>query len=511
VSDHLTASARGNTTVFAIFPALVASSLLLTGCATFGPGTGGILREEIDAVILEPPLDQVNWGIRIVDPERGQILYSRHAHLKFVPASNQKILSAAAALHLLGPDYRYETHLKAVGPVSAAGDTLRGDLLLVPSGDPTLSERFYPSAEAPLDSLAEQVWASGIRAVNGRLVVDASTWDSTSVPGTWEVDDLTAAFASTGGLFAIAEGVMTAEVTGAGRPGVSAQVRWWPHLADEFIDVDFLTVEADTSRPDRHIGYLPESRRLQLSGTIHASEVDTIRFSQRDPVRIASRALLHALERRGIRVSGGVEVMYDAGEAVGPDGCTTGGDCAGAEAVGRLESPRMAEVVQGLMEPSQNWITEQVVRTIGAEFGEEGSWDEGFRIERDFFFEEVGVDSLDIVLRDGSGISAKNLVTPRAFIRILDFMRDSPNSGVWRNALASPGEEESTLRSRLTSLENRVFAKTGTITHVASLSGYVFTDSGRELIFSVLTNGTGLPSRVVRRGIDRILEITARH
>jgi D-alanyl-D-alanine carboxypeptidase/D-alanyl-D-alanine-endopeptidase (penicillin-binding protein 4) len=489
----------------------LAFAVVFAGCASFGPGTGSVLREQIDAVILEPPLDQVNWGIRIVDPERGQILYSRHPHLKFVPASNMKILSAAAALQLLGPDFRYETSLLAVGPTSPGGDTLRGDLLLQASGDPTFSERFYPSAMAPLDSLAEGLWASGIRTVEGTLVVDVSAWDSTSVPGTWEVDDLTAAFASTGGAFAIAEGTQTLEITGARQAGMPASARWWPHLSEDFIDVAYLTVTPDTSRPDRHVGYLPESRRLQVSGAIHVAEVDTIRFSQRDPVRIASRALLHALERKGITVDGGVRVAWDEGEDMGPGTCATGGECSAGRLVAKLESPRMAEIVQGLLEPSQNWITEQVVRTLGAELGEKGSWDEGFRVEREFFVDDVGVDSLDIVLRDGSGISAKSLVTPRALIRILDYMRDSPNAGIWRNALASPGEEESTLRSRLTSLESRVFAKTGTITHVNSLSGYLFTDSGRELIFSILTNGSGLPSRSVRRGIDRILEITARH
>ena len=174
-------------------------------------------------------------------------------------------------------------------------------------------------------------------------------------------------------------------------------------------------------------------------------------------------------------------------------------------------SPPMAEIVKGILEPSQNWMTEQLVRTLGQELGDEGSWAEGFRVEREFFTQEVGVDSLDLVLRDGSGISAKNLVTPRAIVRILDYMRNSPNSGILRDALASPGEEDSTLENRLTVLGSRVFAKTGTITHVNSLSGYVFTDSGRELIFSILTNGSGLPSGPVRAAIDQIVEAVARH
>jgi D-alanyl-D-alanine carboxypeptidase/D-alanyl-D-alanine-endopeptidase (penicillin-binding protein 4) len=485
--------------------------LSTNGCATFAPGAGGTLQDEINEIILQPPVDQVNWGIRIVDPERGQILYSRHAHLKFVPASNMKLLSTSAALSLLGPDFRYQTDLLAVGPLEDDGATLAGDLLLRPSGDPTFSERFYPSAEAPLDSLAQGVWEAGVRTVTGSLVVDVSGWDSTSVPGTWEVEDLTAAFASTGGAFSIAEGTMTLEVTGGAEPGAEAQARWWPYVADDFVNTSFTTVPADSSTRGRHLGYLPESRRHEISGVVRVSDTDTIRFSQRDPVRVASQGLLLALEHRGIEVRGGVRIVWNEGETLGPEECLTHQDCPGSVHLAGLTSPPLGEIVKGILEPSQNWMTEQLVRTLGAEMGEKGSWEEGFRVQREFFIQDVGVDSLDLVLRDGSGISAKNLVTPRALVRILDYMRDSDNAGIFRHALASPGEEESTLRSRLPELESRVFAKTGTITHVNSLSGYVFTDSGRELIFSILSNGSGLPSSVVRAAIDKITQAVARH
>ena len=509
-------------------------SVVFSGCATFPTGNGRALQDEIDEIISTPPLDQVNWGIRVVDPERGQILYSRHAHLKFIPASNMKLLSTATAVSLLGPDYQYQTDLYGVGAWEAGQSVLEGDLLLPATGDPTLSERFFPSAEAPLDSLAAGLWAAGIRTVTGSLVVDASLWDSTTVPESWMVGDLPGTSGATGGAFSIAEGVVTVEVTAGSQAGAPAQARWWPFLSDEFVTVGFVTVHPDSSTQGRTIEYLPESRRLKVEGRIRAGEVDTIRVSQRDPVRIASVALLHALERRGIEVQGGVRIAWDEGDPVGPGSCTTGWqlarspedsstvqgfgsfavqnpECSDAIRITGLTSPPMAEIIKGILEPSQNWMTEQLVRTLGAERGERGSWRNGFQVERAFLTQEVGVDSLDITYRDGSGMSTQNLVTPRALVRILEYMRASSNSGVFRGALASPGEDPSTLRTRLPGLESRVFAKTGTLTHVTSLSGYVFTASGKELIFSILTNGSGLSSGEVRAGIDRIIEATARH
>ncbi|MBT8398722.1 MAG: D-alanyl-D-alanine carboxypeptidase, partial [Gemmatimonadetes bacterium] len=227
-------------------------------------------------------------------------------------------------------------------------------------------------------------------------------------------------------------------------------------------------------------------------------------------------ALLTALERKGIAVEGGVRIAWDEGDPVGDGSCTTGGKeplgvaCPGSFRLTGLRSPPMSEIIKAILEPSQNWMTEQLVKTLGATRGEEGSWREGFRIESEFLTDQVGVDSLDIFYQDGSGLSAYNLLTPRALVRIFEFMRRSPHAGIFRDALASPGEDPGTLRRRLLPLEDRVFAKTGTINHVNSLSGYLLTGSGRELIFSVLTNGSGLPSGVVRAGIDQVVQAVAR-
>ncbi len=513
------------------FACLLAGILLSSSaCATF-PGTGApSLHEQVDAILYDPPLNQVNWGIRIVDPERGRILYSRNGHRKFVPASNMKLLGTATALSLLGPEYRYHTDLWGVGRLDVPTGRLEGDLLLRPSGDPTLSDRFYPSAEAPLDSLAQGLWEAGVRSVSGTLIVDVSAWDSTTVPGSWMVQNLSGSSGATGGAFAVAQGEIAIEVEGGTAPGLPARARWWPETPNELLSVDFVTVPADSSTRGRSIDYFPESRHLRVTGGVRVGQVDTLRISQRDPVRLASALLLRALEKRGIQVPGGVHVAWDPGEPVGLGGCVTGGlpeaepvggvanprpgsipECPNAARLAGLTSPPMAEIVQAILEPSQNWMTEQLVRTLGMERGELGSWSEGFRVEKEFLVHEVGVDSLDLSFQDGSGLSAYNLVTPRALVRVLEFMRSSPHAGIFRNALASPGEEESTLENRLTDLRGRLFAKTGTITHVNSLSGYVFTDSGRELIFSVLTNGSGLPSALVRAGIDRIVEIAARY
>jgi D-alanyl-D-alanine carboxypeptidase/D-alanyl-D-alanine-endopeptidase (penicillin-binding protein 4) len=155
-------------------------------------------------------------------------------------------------------------------------------------------------------------------------------------------------------------------------------------------------------------------------------------------------------------------------------------------------------------------MTEQTVRALGARYGDEGSWNEGIDVVEAYLVNEVGVRPSDISARDGSGLSFYNLITPRAIVRILTEMHQMPWAAEYRDAMAEPGEDGSTLENRLEGLEGRIFAKTGTISNVNSLSGYLVRENGHEIVFSILTNGSGLPSSRVRRAIDEIVHALAR-
>ena len=236
--------------------------------------------------------------------------------------------------------------------------------------------------------------------------------------------------------------------------------------------------------------------------------MDTVGYALRDPVRQAAEAFRSAVRQRGIEVGDLGYLWPDRAEH--DDRCEPAAPrCPHGVRLFTMTSPPMSELVAGVLEPSQNWMTEQLIRTLGAEFGEEGSWSEGVDVVVDFLTTEVGVDSLDVAPRDGSGLSAYNLVTPRALVRVLRYMQDGPHAEAYRHAMAEPGEEDSTLRQRLSGLEDRVYAKTGTISNVNSLSGYLVRDDGSEVIFSILSNGSGLPASRVRATIDDVVRVLA--
>ncbi len=480
----------------------------LSGCATFGSGRSHIDDDAVERVLASPDIDQMHVGILAIDAATGQILYTRNAHRKFVPASNQKILLTATALSLLGPDYRFRTEVWATG--SASGSFLDGDLVLVGSGDPSMSGRYWDSGTAALEAIADSLVEAGLRYVAGSTFVDVSSWDSTSVAPTREADDLRYAYGSTGGAFSIDEGEIEVVVRAGPAVGSPAVVQWAPIGTD-----DFVRSRIRTSPPDSTTrvmpSYLAESRQLVLEGVVEWGTTDTLAFAMRDPVRQAAATLAGAMQRAGIETEGGWEIKWTPGERVGR-GCLSGmlSSCGSAGVITAIESPALSELIGGILKPSQNWMSEQLVRALGADFGAQGSWAEGVGVMEAHLVDDVGVDPLDIVLRDGSGLSAYNLVTPRAIVRVLHDMHMGPHASAFRAAMAEPGDEDSTLEDRLPGLAGRLFAKTGTISNVNSLSGYLVGNGGQEIIFSILTNGSGLPSTRVQEAIDAIVEILAR-
>ncbi|HUF74961.1 MAG TPA: D-alanyl-D-alanine carboxypeptidase/D-alanyl-D-alanine-endopeptidase, partial [Longimicrobiales bacterium] len=281
----------------------------LGGCASLGAGGGGVDRDALGARLDAPPLDRAHVGVLAVDGTTGRTLYARNADRWFVPASNQKIVVTAAAWSLLGPDYRYGTEIWAAGPV--VDGILDGHLVVVGSGDPSLSFRYWESGVQALEALADSVRARGIVEITGKLVVDVSAWDSTTVAPTREVNDLVYRAGATGGAFAIDEGELTVVVRGAPGVGEPAAVAWSPPGPPGFVEASVTTAPADSSTRVA-ARFQPETRRLVLEGRARVGATDTLTFAQRDPVRLATAELAAALERAGVRVRGGWEVRWDA-------------------------------------------------------------------------------------------------------------------------------------------------------------------------------------------------------
>lgn len=513
-------------------PLLLLLPFLAGACASaprspaLAPGAR-TLAAVVDSIRSVPPLDRTHWGIEVYDPSSRRVLYSLNPDLHFIPASNTKLVVTTVALGELGPEYRYRTELYALerggGAEQGAGVAEPAEvdgLLLLARGDPTLSRRFHPEGPTPLEALADSVVAAGIRRVRGEVLVDLTYFDDHPVHPGWEVGDLTYQYAAPTAAFAVEEG--TFRVVVAPGDSVGAPARVVPLVPPGAVEVAAAVATTAEGRRGR-VG----ARRLYLNDVVEIrgeipidAPPDTLRLAAPYPAELAARELLAAFGARGVEVEGGVRLIdslagsarvqgVDRDSASVIDATESGRS---AEVVPRLiatwHSPPLTEIVAAILKPSQNWIAEQLHKTLGAERGERGSWREGARVERRYLIDVVGLDSTEFRLSDGSGLSVQNLLTPHAIVRLLDHARRQPWGPLYRNALARPGES-GTLEERLVEFEGRLFAKTGTITHINSLSGYLYTTDGRELIFSVMTNASGTPAATVRRAIDRIVRAMA--
>lgn len=482
--------------------------LAATSCASTPAGApvhAAPLEARIAAILDAPPLHRTSWGVLFQDAT-GRVLFARNPDRHFIPASNTKLVISVVALGLLGPDWRYRTEVRAPR-LDSAGTV--PELRVIGSGDPTLSARFWGREHAAIAALADSIVAGGVRRVAGPLVIDVSRFTDMQVNSSWEVGDLPATYAAPISAFAIEEGGFAVEVRGGARAGAGARVApLIPAGADAGMPAQPLraVVLTDTAGAATRIStdYTARFDTLHLRGTVAAGSTDTVRLSVIDPPRFAGRLLAAALADRGVAAD---SVVVRRGPAVVPGGAP---DTAGTVLVAALHSPPLADIVAAILQPSQNWIAEHVLKTLGAERGAEGTWSAGIALERAYLADVVGIDSLAVNLRDASGLSAQNLLTPAAAVRLLVHARNAPWSAQLASALAAPGLRGSTLENRLGGLAGRLQAKTGTIANVNALSGYLTTESGRALTFSILSNGSGLPAARVRAAMDTVVVMVAR-
>jgi serine-type D-Ala-D-Ala carboxypeptidase/endopeptidase (penicillin-binding protein 4) len=494
--------------------AVIMATVALAGCAR-GGGTpavqpqprASLFAHVADSIIESPPLNRAHLGIMVFDPVARRVLYEHNADRRFVPASNQKYWPTTTALHTLGPDYRYRTPVLGIGFDAARGTAAA--LVVAGRGDPTMSARFHADDHTALEWLADSIAAAGVRRVTGDLIIDASWFDDAIIPVSWTYGNLNSTSAPPTGAFVVAEGLFRVRVQHGGAAGEAAQLQVVAPTGLVPL-VSTLGTAPAAANTGVSITRGPWDDTLRITGVMAAdAEPRVLRVPMTDPVRFAAHVLADALAARGVVIEGGVSVVRDAADATAiREGRVTPSNPLTVTPITVWTSPPMSEIVAAILQPSQNWIAEQLVRTLGAEKRGEGSWRAGVAAQTTFLFGTVGIDSAALRLQDGSGMSHQNLVTPRAIVQLLDHARSAPWRDVFRTGLAGPGVP-GTLSTRLPHLQGRLAGKTGTLSNVNALSGYVTTWDGRELIFVFLSNASGLPGPTVVAAMDQLVSVLA--
>jgi D-alanyl-D-alanine carboxypeptidase/D-alanyl-D-alanine-endopeptidase (penicillin-binding protein 4) len=366
------------------------------------------------------------------------------------------------------------TDVLAAGRIRAG--RLRGPLVLRGGGDPTMLAEDYAD-------LADQVADAGIRRVRGGLITDDSYFDDVPLGDSWAWDDEPFYYSAVTSALTVAPdtdydaGTVIIEA-GPSRRGSAPRVTLTPRTSVVEIVNTATTGPAgspDTLRIEREHG----SNVVRITGSVPVDGGATTEWSTvEDPTAYAGNVFRRALAARGVRVQG---PRRDA---------TTPGF---ADPVASHSSMPLAEMLVPFMKLSNNMHAEALVKTMGAETSGDGSWDAGLAVI-DAFAAELGVDDEDVRLADGSGLSRKDLLTGDAITDLLIAVREQRWFDTWYASLPVAGVPDrlvgGTLRSRMldTAAAGNVRAKTGSLTGVTALSGYVTDADGRELVFSMISN-----------------------
>jgi D-alanyl-D-alanine carboxypeptidase/D-alanyl-D-alanine-endopeptidase (penicillin-binding protein 4) len=449
---------------------------------------------------------RATWGALVVSLTRGDTLFSYHADRLFLPASNAKLFTTAAALHYLGTDFRFYTILFASGPVRH--DTLQGNLVLYGTGDPT-----FGLDTAALAPFADSVVHAGIRTVRGDLVGDASFLGSDLTGPGWSPDNLDQAYAAPPSALGAAANRIRITVEPGDTAGAPALVTVDPPT-DYYTIEDAVVTGGARSRTRIRVDRGPPHGVVALSGVISPrrwSWTTDIVIDQ--PASFAASLLRQVLAGRGVAVTGATrEVTADPpgraslllAHAVG------GGGTPFAGAIAVRTSPALGDLVGEINHLSDNLSAELVFRTVGRAAGGAGSFESGAAAVARFLARDVGIAPSSVRISDGSGLSLEDEASPRALVRLLAYERRAPGQereAFWRS-LPRAGDE---LGGRMagTAAEGRLRAKTGTLRDVSALTGFVTTGTGEELAFAIIVNNM-TAIQTARRAQDRMGVVLAK-
>ncbi|WP_052158837.1 D-alanyl-D-alanine carboxypeptidase/D-alanyl-D-alanine-endopeptidase [Halobacillus sp. BBL2006] len=432
--------------------------------------------DKLNAILTNKKLSGALAGVSIRLAETGEVIFEHNADKRLKPASNMKLFSGAAALETLGVDYTFTTEIVAEGEI--IGDKLYSDLYLKGNGDPTLLAK-------DLDEMAESLNELGVREVKGSLIADDTWYDDVRLSEDITWTDETQYYGSQISALTVSPdedydaGTIIVAVSPSDKVGEQARIEVTPD--NDYVQImNQATTVSSESSEDISMERKHGTNQIIVKGTI---PVEASRFRSWvavfEPTGLALSLFQQALKKQSIEVN---SVKKEGGKAPGS-----------AKIMVSKESMPLKQLFIPFMKLSNNGHAEVFVKEMGKIIHHEGSWEKGLAVVTSYL-SEIGVNTETLCLRDGSGMSHVNMIPAHEISELLFQVQDKNWFPAFLNSLPVAGVGErligGTIRSRMegTAAEGNVKAKTGTLAGVSSLSGYVMTQDGENLIFSIVFN-----------------------
>ncbi len=435
------------------------------------PGYERVVRQMLEL----PEYKSAQAGIHISELESGKVLFELNSDKRMIPASVLKLVTSAAALEVLGPEYRFRTRIGYTGRIE--NGILKGNLVVIGGGDPALgSEYFRDHYFFPhfLEIWAQRIKSAGINRIDGNLILDGSIYDTEKIPPTWIWEDLGNYYGSGASAFTVYDNLFRISFRSpaeAGKPAVINSM--YPVV--EGLEWTSEVLSSDINRDLAYIFGSPEDNKRVIRGTIPRNRKSfTIKASNPFPESLLAREFLNSLSKNGVFLTG--QIVYDK---------------VPAQQFSQLysfESPPLREIVKVLNVESVNLFAEHLVKQVAAEKTGIGSRSAGLQIISDHW-KEKGFNTQNLFMEDGSGLSHFNAVTPGFIASVLRYMR-RPGSSYPAFHTLLPSAGNGTLQSFNAGNfpDNSLQVKSGSMMRIRCYSGYIKQGGGKDIIVVVFMN-----------------------
>ncbi|MCK3684987.1 D-alanyl-D-alanine carboxypeptidase/D-alanyl-D-alanine-endopeptidase [Maribellus sp. YY47] len=445
--------------------------------------------DAVSALLEKAEYRSASVGIDVVSFESEENIYSLNANKLFIPASTMKLITAATALNILGDDYQFKTMIGYDGKINEKGE-LKGNLVVKGGADPALgSEYFQDHYFHFLTEWVHKISEAGIKKITGDLVMDGSIYDSEKVPATWIWEDLGNYFGAGPDAFTVYDNMFRITFRSPQKVGELTEVlTTYPKIPG--IEFRNEVLSSEVNRDNAYVFGSPLDKKRVLRGTIPANrKAFTIKASMPDPASVLASELMGEFTKAGIFLEGNI-VFRKVEEK-------------DFENIYIQTSPRLSEIVKVLNHESVNLFAEHLLKQIAVEKAGVGNRESGIDSVMDFW-KSKGLETEDLIMEDGSGLSHFNAVSPRFFIQLLKSMAGNE---AFVASLPSSGNGTMYLFDKNLFPNNALQAKSGSMTRVRCYAGYLTADSGKKLMFSMMFNHFHGSHSALVKEIEKLLVV----
>lgn len=472
-------------------PIIFILAAAITGCST-----QPAMKYDLDIPIqklgyeLEQSFNDSNfvnahWGVLIKSLKTGETVYARNEKKMFMPASNMKLFTSSSATIALTPEYRYVTRLMTSGAVKDS--VLQGDVILVGSGDPTISGRFDSGkVTITFEQWADSLRLLGITQIDGNIIGDDNCFDDDFYGNGWSADYETDYYAAQISGISFNDNCVDITLTTSDSIGSLCSLSVVPNTKYVTLINEAVTAAETDSVNDITFYRVRGTNTVYIRGAISQGKKPWIESVAIDnPTLYTVTVLKEILESKGIKIIGTPKDGDELRDTIRYDSMRQ---------LASFTSLPYSEIIKVINKPSQNFYTEQVFRTMGKEKLGVGSMRNGRAVAYPIL-SQWGVDTVRLRYADGSGLSRLNLITPSDIVSILTGMSKEQYFLPFYESLPIAGVDGS-IRNRMkgTKAEGNVHAKTGFIGYVRALSGYATSQDGEMFVFSMIANHYTVPT-----------------